>query len=83
MNLTPDFYTQAEHLAIRMGFSPSFPFEAFWGLPPSNYSATHSILLGSWVEGGVFACSYRLRFSSPASGFSGTTRGSGGGRRSA
>ena len=28
MNLTPDFYTQAEHLAIRMGFSPSFPFEA-------------------------------------------------------
>ncbi len=53
MNLTPDFYTQAEHLAIRMGFSPAFPFEAIWRIPPSDYSATHSILLGSWVEGGV------------------------------
>ena len=27
MNLTPDVYTQAEHLAIRMGFSPTFPFD--------------------------------------------------------
>jgi hypothetical protein len=53
MNLTPDFYTQAEHLAIRMGFSPAFPFEAIWRIPPTDYSATHSILLGSWVEGGV------------------------------
>ncbi len=53
MNLTQDFYTQAEHLAIRMGFSPSFPFEAIWRIPPSDYSATHSILLGAWVEGGV------------------------------
>lgn len=53
MNLTPDVYTQAEHLAIRMGFSPAFPFEAIWRIPPSDYSATHSILLGSWVEGGV------------------------------
>ncbi len=55
MNLTPDFYTQAEHLAIRMGFSPSFPFEAIWRIPPSDYSATHSILLGAWVEGGVIS----------------------------
>ena len=53
MNLTQDFYTQAEHLAIRMGFSPSFPFEAIWRIPPSDYSATHSILLGAWVEGGI------------------------------
>jgi hypothetical protein len=55
MNLTPDVYTQAEHLAIRMGFSPTFPFDVLWRLPPSDYSAMHSILLGSWAEGGVVA----------------------------
>ena len=55
MNLTPDVYTRAEHLAIRMGFSPTTPFDVFWELPASNYSATHSILLGSWAEGGVLA----------------------------
>ncbi|WP_420749504.1 hypothetical protein [Rhodococcus sp. O3] len=54
-DLTPDLYTQAEHLAIRMGFDPGFPFDLYWRLPPSDYSATHSILLGSWVEGGVLA----------------------------
>lgn len=55
MNLTPDVYTHAQHLAIRLGFSPTFPFDLYWGLPPSNYSAMHSILLGSWAEGGVLA----------------------------
>jgi hypothetical protein len=55
MNLPPDVYTQAEHLAIRMGFSPTFPFELLWRLPPSDYSAMHSILLGSWAEGGLLA----------------------------
>ena len=55
MNLTPDVYTRAQHLAIRMGFSPTFPFDVSWELPPSNYSAMHSILLGSWAEGGVLA----------------------------
>ena len=54
-NLTPELYTQAEHLAIRMGFAPTFPFELYWRLPPSDYSAIHSILLGSWAEGGVLA----------------------------
>ncbi|MCV7319835.1 hypothetical protein AWB99_01965 [Mycolicibacterium confluentis] len=55
MNLTPDVYAQAEHLAIRMGFPPTFPFELYWRLPASDYSAIHSILLGSWAEGGVLA----------------------------
>jgi hypothetical protein len=55
MKFTPDFYTQAEHLAIRMGFSPTFPFDLVWRVPPTEYSATHSILLGSWAEGGVLA----------------------------
>jgi O-antigen ligase len=55
MNLTSDVYTQAEHLAIRMGYAPTFPFEVYWRLPVSEYSATHSILLGSWAEGGVLA----------------------------
>ena len=55
MNLTPDVYTQAEHLAVRMGFAPTFPFDLYWRLPPSDYSAMHSILLGSWAEGGVLA----------------------------
>jgi hypothetical protein len=55
MNLTPDVYAQAEHLAIRMGFPPTFPFELYWRLPVSDYSAIHSILLGSWAEGGLLA----------------------------
>jgi hypothetical protein len=55
MKLTPELYTQAEHLAVRMGFSPTFPFDLYWRLPPTDYSAMHSILLGSWAEGGVLA----------------------------
>ena len=55
MNLTPDVYAQAEHLAVRMGFAPTFPFDVYWRLPPNDYSAMHSILLGSWAEGGVLA----------------------------
>lgn len=54
-NFTPDMYTQAEHLAVRMGYGPTFPFDLYWRLPPSDYSATHSVLLGSWAEGGVLA----------------------------
>ncbi|WP_286085644.1 hypothetical protein [Mycolicibacterium goodii] len=54
-NLTPDVYTRAQHLATRLGFDPRFPFDVYWELPPSNYSAMHSILLGSWAEGGVLA----------------------------
>jgi hypothetical protein len=55
MKLTPEVYTQAEHLAVRMGFDPTFPFDLYWRLPPSEYSAMHSVLLGSWAEGGVLA----------------------------
>ena len=55
MKLTPELYTQAEHLAVRMGFAPTFPFDLYWRLPPTDYSAMHSILLGSWAEGGVLA----------------------------
>lgn len=55
LRLTPDFYAQAEHVAVRMGFSPNFPFALHWGLPPDDPDAIHSILLGSWVEGGVVA----------------------------
>jgi hypothetical protein len=53
--MTPDVYTHAEHLAVRMGFSPTFPFDLLWRLPATDYSAMHSILLGSWAEGGVLA----------------------------
>jgi hypothetical protein len=55
LKLTPDFYAQAEHLAVRMGYAPTFPFEAYWRVPPDDYSAMHSVLLGSWAEGGVLA----------------------------
>ncbi len=55
MKLTPELYAQAEHLAVRMGLAPTFPFELYWRLPPSDCSAMHSILLGSWAEGGVLA----------------------------
>jgi hypothetical protein len=55
--LTPDFYAQAEHLAVRMGYAPTFPFGLYWRLPTqaNDSSALHSILLGSWAEGGVLA----------------------------
>jgi hypothetical protein len=55
MKLTPEFYAQAEHLAVRMGFAPTFPFDVYWRLPVFDYSALHSTLLGSWAEGGVLA----------------------------
>lgn len=54
-NLTPDVYAQAEHLAVRFGYAPTFAFEIYWRLPVNDYSAMHSILLGSWGEGGVVA----------------------------
>lgn len=53
MNLTTEVYTRAQHLAVDMGFSPTFPFELYWRLPAFDYSAMHSILLGSWAEGGL------------------------------
>lgn len=52
--LTPDFYARAEHVAVRWGYSPNFPFEGYWRLPPNDYSF-HSVLLGSWAEGGIAA----------------------------
>jgi hypothetical protein len=55
LKFTPDFYTQAEHVAVRMGYMPTFPFELYWRLPAQDESATHSLLLGSWAEGGVLA----------------------------
>jgi hypothetical protein len=55
MNLTPGVYAEAEHLAIRMGYDPTFPFFRYWRLPPKDYSAMHSILLGAWSEGGILA----------------------------
>jgi hypothetical protein len=55
MNLTPGVYAEAEHLAIRMGYDPTFPFFRYWRLPPKDYSAMHSILLGTWSEGGILA----------------------------
>jgi hypothetical protein len=56
VNLTQGVYTQAEHLAVRMGYTPTFPFDVYWRLwlPPNEFSF-HSILLGSWAEGGVLA----------------------------
>jgi hypothetical protein len=55
LKMTPEFYTQAEHFAVRMGYAPTFPFVGYWRLPPTDYSAIHSIVLGSWAEGGVMA----------------------------
>lgn len=54
-NFTPDLYTKAAHLAVQMGYSPTFEFDIYWRLPVFDYSATHSILLGSWAEGGILA----------------------------
>lgn len=54
LRLTPDFYARAEHLALRWGYEPSFEFVGYWRLPPNDYSF-HSIILGSWAEGGLLA----------------------------
>lgn len=53
--LTPDVYNRAEHLAVDIGYPPTFPFEGYWRLPAIDYSAMHSILLGSWAEGGFLS----------------------------
>jgi hypothetical protein len=55
LKFTPDFFAHAQHLAIRMGYAPTFPFDLYWRVPPNDYSAIHSILFGSWAEGGVVA----------------------------
>ena len=52
--LTPALYTAAEHLAIRLGYSPTLPFDLYWRVPP-DYTAFHSILFGDWGEGGILA----------------------------
>lgn len=54
-NLTAELYTDAQHLAVWMGYAPTFPFDLYWRLPVSDYSGMHSIILGSWAEGGVLA----------------------------
>ncbi len=54
LRLTPDFYARAEHMALRWGYDPNFPFEGYWRLPANDFSF-HSILLGSWAEGGLLA----------------------------
>lgn len=55
LNMDPEMYTRAEHLAVRMGYAPTFPFEIYWRLPAHDYSAMHSILWGTWAEGGIVA----------------------------
>jgi hypothetical protein len=55
LKLPADVYNKAEHLAVQWGYAPTFPFEGYWRLPANDYSAMHSILLGSWAEGGVLA----------------------------
>jgi hypothetical protein len=55
LKLPPDVYSKAEHLAVEWGYAPTFPFEGYWRLPANDYSAMHSIILGSWAEGGVIA----------------------------
>jgi hypothetical protein len=55
MKLPPEVYNKAEHLAVQWGYAPTFPFEGYWRLPANDYSAMHSILLGSWAEGGILA----------------------------
>ncbi|MCX5041692.1 hypothetical protein OG921_00620 [Aldersonia sp. NBC_00410] len=52
--VTPEVVTDAVHLAIRLGYAPTLPFDLYWRIPP-DYTALHSILLGSWAEGGVLA----------------------------
>ncbi len=54
LNLTPEFFARAEHLARRWGYPVGFPFEGYWRLPTNDFTF-HSILLGSWAEGGVLA----------------------------
>ncbi|MBD0323357.1 MAG: glycosyltransferase family 2 protein [Aldersonia sp.] len=52
--MTNQLLIDAEHLAVGLGYSPTIPFETYWRVP-GDYSALHSILLGSWAEGGLLA----------------------------
>ena len=71
MNMTPDMYTHAEHLAIRMGFSPTFPFDLLAVAAHATTLRRTRSCLGSWAEGGVLAALLPASCWSPVSGSSG------------
>ncbi|GAA1460718.1 O-antigen ligase family protein [Williamsia maris] len=53
-NISSGVIDHAYQLAVSIGFDASYPFRYIWFLPDGSVSL-HSILLGSWAEGGVFA----------------------------
>ncbi|MBY6539477.1 hypothetical protein HQ325_12410 [Rhodococcus sp. BP-349] len=52
-------FAEARLLAVDLGFSPRFPFQYTWR-GPENSASFHSVLLGSWAEGGVVAALFPL-----------------------
>ncbi|MBY6686558.1 MULTISPECIES: hypothetical protein [unclassified Rhodococcus (in: high G+C Gram-positive bacteria)] len=47
-------FAAARRFASELGFARSYPIEYLWRLPNGSVSL-HSIILGSWAEGGVLA----------------------------
>ncbi|WP_185976007.1 hypothetical protein [Mycolicibacterium sp. 018/SC-01/001] len=53
-NINAEVFDHAKSLAISLGFDPAVPIESGWYFANGDVSL-HSILLGSWAEGGLFA----------------------------
>ncbi len=53
-NISAEAFDRAKSLAISLGFDPAVPIESGWYFANGDVSL-HSILLGAWAEGGLFA----------------------------
>ncbi|WP_053082821.1 hypothetical protein [Mycolicibacterium chlorophenolicum] len=53
-NISAEVFDRAKSLAISLGFDPAVPIESGWYFANGDVSL-HSVLLGSWAEGGLFA----------------------------
>jgi hypothetical protein len=53
-NISAEVFDHAKTLAISLGFDPTVSLESTWYLPNGDVSL-HSVLLGAWAEGGMFA----------------------------
>jgi hypothetical protein len=53
-NISAEAFDHAKSLAISLGFDPSVDVESGWYFANGDVSL-HSVLLGSWAEGGMFA----------------------------
>ena len=64
-NISAEAFDRAKSLAIALGFDPAVPIESGWYFANGDVSL-HSVLLGAWAEGGLFAALLPLGLMSAA-----------------